>query len=95
MTRLNTLLKRLESGWSDRSFRFDDLCTILDRMGFSIRVRGSHHIFTREGLDDILNLQPLPGGMAKPYQVRQVRRVLQRLDLFPPDSASPGASDET
>lgn len=36
---------------------------------------GSHHIFFREGVAEILNLQPRPGGEAKPYQVRQVREV--------------------
>ena len=29
------------------------------------------HIFTREGVEEIVNVQP-KGGNAKPYQVRQV-----------------------
>jgi len=44
------------------------------RLGFSERIRGSHHIFWKEGADEILNLQP-KGGKAKPYQVKQVRHV--------------------
>ena len=42
---------------------------------FTERVRGSHHIYTREGVEDILNLQP-KSGMAKAYQVKQVRDLI-------------------
>ncbi len=44
-------------------------------LGFDERIRGSHHIFTRDGIEEILNLQP-KGSKAKPYQVKQVRRVI-------------------
>ena len=60
--------------------RFDDLRALLRRLGFAERIKGSHHIFTREGVDEILNLQPR-GSMAKPYQVKQVRRVLVQYKL--------------
>jgi len=42
--------------------------------------RAATNIFTREGVDEILNLQP-KGSMAKPYQVKQVRRVLVQYKL--------------
>ena len=58
------------AGPSDAGIRFDDLCSILRRLGFAERVRGSHHIFTRDGITEILNIQPR-GSMAKPYQVKQ------------------------
>ena len=45
--------------------------------GFDERSKGSHRIFTRDGVEEILNLQPR-GSMAKPYQVKQVRTVLVR-----------------
>ena len=44
-------------------------------MGFEEWVRGSHHIFTKDGVEEILNLQAKK-GRAKPYQVKQVRRVI-------------------
>jgi hypothetical protein len=50
-------------------------------LGFAERVRASHHIFTREGVVEILNIQPGDGGMAKPYQVRQVRDVIVKYKL--------------
>ena len=82
MTRHAKLLARLLSGTADRAFRFDDLCALLRRLGFAERQRGgSHHIFTRDGVPEILNLQPRGGGEAKPYQVRQVREVVLKYGL--------------
>ena len=57
---------------SDANVPFDGLCALLKRLGFEDRIRGDHHIFTREGVEEILNLQPRD-GKAKPYQVKQVR----------------------
>lgn len=56
------------------------LCALLDALGFSERVRGDHHIFTRGDIEEILNLQPRD-GKAKAYQVRQVRGVILRYKL--------------
>ncbi len=69
------LLFRVLAGTSDTTLPFDKLCGLLRRLGFDERVRGSHHIFTREGVEEILNIQP-KGRHAKPYQVKQVRRVI-------------------
>jgi predicted RNA binding protein YcfA (HicA-like mRNA interferase family) len=49
-------------------------------MGFEERIKGSHHIFTREDVDEILNLQPRD-SLAKPYQVKQVRKILVQYKL--------------
>jgi hypothetical protein len=49
-------------------------------MGFQERVRGSHHIYTRHDLPEILNLQPC-GAKAKPYQVKQVRKLILQYKL--------------
>ena len=73
------LLLQLLHGASDANIRFSDMSLLRD-LGFQERVRGSHHIFTREGIEEILNLQPR-GSMAKPYQVRQVRNVIVRYKL--------------
>ncbi|MBK8444603.1 MAG: type II toxin-antitoxin system HicA family toxin [Sphingobacteriales bacterium] len=45
------------SGLSDRNMAFSDLCTLLLRLGFTERIKGSHHIFTKEDIPDIINLQ--------------------------------------
>jgi hypothetical protein len=56
------------------------LCGILRRLGFAERVRGDHHIFTRDDVREILNLQPR-GKLAKAYQVKQVRNVIVQYRL--------------
>lgn len=75
-----TTLDRVLRGTSDANIRFDDLCRVLKRLGFEERIRGSHHIFTRDGVEEILNLQPRR-SRAKPYQVKQVRNVIVRYKL--------------
>ena len=74
------LLLRILRGTSDANIPFDGLCHLLGRLGFVERIRGSHHIFTKEGVEEILNLQP-KGRQAKPYQVKQVRRVILKYRL--------------
>ncbi len=55
---------------SDAAVPFAALCGLLKRLGFDERIRGDHHIFAANRVEEILNLQP-KGGRAKPYQVRQ------------------------
>ena len=71
---------RVLGGSSDANIRFSDLRSLLLALGFEERIKGSHHIFTRTGVDEILNLQPR-GSMAKSYQVKQVRGVPVRYKL--------------
>jgi predicted RNA binding protein YcfA (HicA-like mRNA interferase family) len=67
-------------GKSDANVDFDDLRRMLEWLGFQKRTRGSHHIFRRQGVRELINLQR-EGSKAKVYQVRQVRRVLLRYGL--------------
>ena len=80
MSRHKQLLQRILGGRSDASVRFDDLRGLLRNLGFTERVRGSHHIFRREGVAERINLQR-DDVHAKPYQVRQVRRVIVKHKL--------------
>ena len=76
----SSLLQRVLDGRSDANLRFDELRGLLRDLGFTERVRGSHHIFRKEGVAERMNLQR-EDGHAKPYQVRQVRRVILRCGL--------------
>ena len=76
MSRHEKLLERILSGEADANIRFHDLCVLLQRLGFEMQIRGSHHVFRKAGCG-IINLQPA-GQHAKSYQVRQVRNVLQQ-----------------
>ncbi len=74
------ILERILRGTSDANIPFEEMRHLLHTFGFQERIRGSHHIFGREGIEEILNLQP-KGAMAKPYQVKQVRRVIVKYKL--------------
>ena len=74
------VLRQILSGMADAKIRFDDLRSLLVRLGFEERIRGSHHNFRRKGISEKINLQR-DGSKAKPYQVRQVRNVILRHKL--------------
>ncbi len=80
MPRHDKLLERILHGTSDANIPFAGLCQLLYKLGFEERIRGSHHIFTKEGIEEILNLQP-KGTKAKAYQVKQVRNVILKYRL--------------
>ena len=95
MTRSSKFLVRLLSGSADRALRFDELRGLLRRLGFTERHRGgSHHIFPRDGVVEILNLQPRSGGEAKAYQVKQVRDLILRYQLAEPFLSDTERDDE-
>ena len=75
MYRYRELEQIILNGRADANIRFDELRFFLLHLGFIERVRGSHHIFRKEGVRERINLQR-DGSHAKPYQVRQVRRVM-------------------
>ncbi len=81
------LLAKILIGTSDSNIPFAQMCQLLRRLGFEERIRGSHHIFTKEGVEEILNLQP-KGSQAKAYQVKQVRAVILKYQLGGQDDAS-------
>ena len=74
-------LEKLLRGESEANIRFDEICQVLQAKGFRMRVSGSHHIFTKSGVMERINLQK-EGSKAKPYQVRQVRKILSQYKLL-------------
>jgi hypothetical protein len=80
MGRHAKLLLQLLGGRADTNVSFEALCALLRRLGFEERTRGSHHIFRRAGVEELINLQR-DSDKAKGYQVRQVRAVLIRYGL--------------
>jgi len=80
MGKYEKLLLKILSGTSDANIHFDDLCDLLKSYGFEVRIRGSHHMFRKEGVVEKINLQR-DGSKAKPYQVKQVRNVIVKYKL--------------
>ena len=64
----------------DTAIRFSDVVSLLKRLGFNLRIRGDHHIFSCEGIEEIINIQP-KGAMVKAYQVKQIREILLRYKI--------------
>ena len=73
-------LRRILSGTADAAIRFDELCSLLESLGFDKRVSGSHHLFRKSGVEERINLQR-DGKHAKPYQVKQARAVILKYRL--------------
>lgn len=80
MNRHQRLLNRILDGSHLANIRFDDVRSLLARMGFEERIRGSHHTYRMAGVVEKVNLQPV-GSDAKPYQLRELRRTLIKHDL--------------
>lgn len=84
MGKWDKLRQKILLGESDASIPFDDLCHLLRRLNFKERVKGSHHIFTLDEIEEIINIQPR-GKVAKNYQVTQVRNLILKYGLSETD----------
>ena len=80
MGSIEKVLDRVLRGASDANTAFSDLRRLLGRLGSAERTRGSHHVFRREGLPELVTLQE-DQSKAKPYQVRQVRNIILKYEL--------------
>ena len=74
------ILELILLGRSDSNIEFNDVRRLLDSLGFIERIKGSHHIFAKAGIAEIINIQP-KGNKAKPYQVRQIRNIILNYKL--------------
>lgn len=74
------LLQRLSQGALD-NVAFSDLSNLVEGLGFRLaRVSGSHHIFVHPSIPELVNLQEVR-GQGKPYQIRQLLRLVERYNL--------------
>lgn len=71
------LYNKICSGECDNQIMFSELQNLLDVLGFACRIKGDHFIYYKDGIDEIINIQP-SGNKAKSYQVKQVREIIQR-----------------
>ena len=86
MSQYEKLLIAVLSGRRDSNIAFSDLQKLLELLGFSMRVKGDHFIYWKDGIEEILNIQP-DGNKAKPYQVKQVRNTILKYKLGGDDNA--------
>ena len=85
MSKFDKIILKLLAGNADRNIDFSDLVQILIKFGFIEKIKGSHHIYYKSGIDEIINLQPL-NNKAKAYQVKQVREILIKYKLVETDA---------
>jgi hypothetical protein len=76
MGKYDKLIGKIVRGASDANIAFNDLIGLLRRLEFDERIRGSHHVFRMDGVEESINLQADGSSKAKPYQVQQVRNVI-------------------
>ena len=80
MSKYEKLFMSIMSGTQDSSISFSDLQKVLTLLGFTVRIKGDHFIYTKDGIEEIINIQPA-GNKAKPYQVKQVRNIILKYKL--------------
>lgn len=80
MSQHEKIMLAILSGTQDKNISFSDLQSVLEHLGFRYRIKGGHFIYTKDGIEEIINVQPV-GKMAKPYQVKQVRQTILKYRL--------------
>ena len=79
MVNRRRLLQRALAG--GRNLHFNELVALAEGFGFRLaRVSGSHHIYIHPEVAEPINLQDVD-GQAKPYQVRQLLKLVERYQL--------------
>ncbi|MDZ7663767.1 MAG: type II toxin-antitoxin system HicA family toxin [Desulfotignum sp.] len=73
------LLQKILGG--SKNIRFTEMVNLIEGFGFKLsRTDGSHHIFTRPDIPELVNLQDIK-GQAKPYQIRQFLKLVEKHNL--------------
>ncbi len=73
-------MQKLVAG--SKNVAFTDMVNLMEGFGFRLsRIRGSHHVFVHPDVSELINLQNV-GGQAKPYQVRQFLKIVERYNLI-------------
>ncbi len=80
MGKYEKLIFQILRGTSDANIAFSDLINLMQYLGFEMRIRGSHHIFRKKGIEEKPNLQK-DGNKAKQYQVKQIRNIILKYKL--------------
>lgn len=80
MSQFDKIMLNILSGTKDTNIPFSDLQKVLTVLGFVVRIKGDHFIYTKDGVEEIINIQP-KGNKAKPYQVKQVRNIILKYKM--------------
>lgn len=81
MSKRNKLINKILSWTSDQNIDFYELINLMELLEFDCRIKGSHHIYFRDDVAEIINIQPRQNNKAKPYQVKQIRNLILKYNL--------------
>jgi len=79
---MKKIIGKILSGTSDANIKFSDLRKLVLSLGFNERVKGDHFIYSKQGVTEIINIQPKQDSKSKPYQVKQVRNIILKYKLL-------------
>ena len=80
MSKFDKIVQKILNGLSDHNIDFPEFLNMIINLGFELRQKGSHHILTKDGIEEIIHIQP-KNGKAKSYQVKQVREIIIKYKL--------------
>ena len=80
LSKIKKIYSKILSGLADSNIRFQEIQPLLNKLGFDVRIKGDHYIYTKDNIDEILNLQP-KSGKAKAYKIKQIREIIQKYHL--------------
>lgn len=67
---------------NQKNVKFEELLIILSYFDFKCdRINGSHHIFKKVGITELINIQNV-NGEVKPYQVKQFLSLIDKYGLI-------------
>jgi predicted RNA binding protein YcfA (HicA-like mRNA interferase family) len=86
MVKKSKILRKILSG--SRNVRFSEFTTVIEAFGFVLeRISGSHHIFLHPDIPQAISVQPDKNGQAKPYQLNQFTKLIEKYALKLSDDA--------
>lgn len=77
MKKVKKIFQEVTNISKSSNIKFLEFQKLLEELGFSSRIKGDQFIYYKDGIDEIINIQP-DGNSAKPYQVKQVRNIIWR-----------------
>lgn len=82
MSRKEKLIAKIMNQAQEKNVTFEELISLVVLLGFSLKnITGSHRVYTKTGIEEIVNLQEGKNGKAKPYQVKEVRKIINERGL--------------
>jgi len=81
MSKFEKFVQKILSAQSDKNIEFEELRKLMLSLGFHERIKGSHHVHYKDGIEEIINLQAKQ-HKAKPYQLKQVRALIIKHKLI-------------